>query len=109
MPDCIFCNIVAGEVPSEKVHHEDGAIVSFLDVHPVSPGHTLIVPTEHHQWFWELPDDLANKLFKVAREKARQLKEDFGVDYVQLSIVGKDVPHVHLHLIPRKFVDKDLL
>jgi histidine triad (HIT) family protein len=105
MDDCIFCKIVRGEIPSEKVHHEDENVVSFLDIHPVRPGHTLVVPEGHYQWFWELPDDVADNLFKVARKLAPELKEKYGADYVQLSIVGKDVPHVHMHLIPRKFDD----
>lgn len=105
MEDCIFCKIAQGDVPSEKVTHEDGRIASFLDIHPVRPGHTLVVPSEHYTWFWELPDDLASDLFKVARRLAPELKEKYGADYVQLSIVGKDVPHVHVHLIPRKFDD----
>ncbi len=109
MKDCIFCKIVAGEIPSEKTHHENGNIVSFPDIHPVRPGHTLVVPVTHHQWFWELPDDLANDLFKVARELAVKLKKETGADYVQLSIVGKDVPHVHLHLIPRMLGDTQVL
>lgn len=105
MENCIFCKIVAGEVPSEKAHHEGDIIVSFPDNHPVRPGHTLVVPTQHYQWFWELPDDVANDLFKVARKLAAELKEKTGADYVQLSIVGKDVPHVHIHLIPRTLSD----
>ena len=109
MENCIFCRIARGEVSSEKVTHEDGRIVSFLDINPVRPGHTLVVPNEHYTWFWELPDDLANDLFKVARKLAIQLKEETGADYIQLSIVGKDVPHVHMHLIPRKLDDAKAL
>jgi len=105
MEDCIFCKIVAGDIPSEKAHHEDDTIVSFPDQHPVRPGHTLVVPAAHYRWFWELPDDLANDLFKVARTLARSLKDETGADYIQLSIVGKDIPHVHVHLIPRRFDD----
>ncbi len=105
MESCIFCKIIAGKVPSEKVHHEDDKIVSFPDHHPVRPGHTLVVPAKHYQWFWELPADIADDLFKVARNLARELKEKTGADYIQLSIVGKDVPHVHMHLIPRNFDD----
>lgn len=102
MKDCIFCKIIAGEVPSQKAHHEDDTIVSFPDIRQVRPGHTLVVPAAHYQWFWELPDDVADDLFRVARKLAVELKEKEGADYVQLSIVGKDVPHVHIHLIPRK-------
>jgi histidine triad (HIT) family protein len=109
MEDCIFCKIISGEIPSEKVHHENGTIVSFPDNHPVRPGHTLVVPAQHYRWFWELPDDVANDLFKVARKIAGELKEKTGADYVRLSIVGKDVPHVHLHLIPQTLDDTQSL
>lgn len=105
MENCIFCKIIAGDIQSEKVYHEDNRIVSFPDYHPVRPGHTLVVPAKHYQWFWELPDDVANDLFKVARKLARELKEKTGAGYVQLSIIGVDVPHVHIHLIPRKLND----
>jgi histidine triad (HIT) family protein len=105
MENCIFCKIVRGEIPSQKVHHEGDSIVSFPDIRPVRPGHTLVVPVAHYQWFYELPDNIANDLFKVARTLAKELKEKTGADYVQLSIVGKDVPHVHMHLIPRTFGD----
>jgi len=109
MDNCIFCKIVKGEIPSQRVHHEEGSIVSFPDAHPVRPGHTLVVPREHYQWFYDLPDALADRLFKVARHLAKKLKEEAGADYVQLSIVGKDVPHVHIHLIPRTFGDRAVL
>ncbi len=109
MESCIFCKIIAGDISSEKAHHENDTIVSFPDYHPVRPGHTLVVPAKHHQWFWELPDDIADDLFKVARKLARELKEKTVADYIQLSIVGKDVPHVHIHLIPRKFDDTQSL
>lgn len=109
MENCIFCKIISGKVPAEKAHHEDDRIVSFPDYHPVRLGHTLIVPAKHYQWFWELPDDIANDLFKVARKFAGELKEKTGADYIQLSIIGKDVPHVHIHLIPRRFDDTKAL
>ena len=106
MQDCIFCKIVAGEIPKEKVLHEGGSILSFPDKNPVRPGHTIVIPAEHYRWFWELPDAIANNLFKVARHLSKDLKEKTGADYIHLSIVGKDVPHVHVHLIPNKFSDK---
>ena len=109
MKDCIFCKIIAGEVPSEKVHHDNKKAVSFPSIHPARPGHMLVVPTEHHRWFWEMPDDIANDLFKTARELAKDLKEKMKTDYVQLSIVGKEVPHVHLHLIPRMLTDHEAI
>ena len=106
MEDCIFCKIATGEIPSEKVHHEDGAIVSFLDINQKIPGHTLVIPVAHHRWFYELPENLADKLFRAARQAARELKEKTNADYIQLSVVGTDISHVHLHLLPRFFKDK---
>jgi histidine triad (HIT) family protein len=101
-PNCIFCKIINGEIPSEKTHHEDGEIFSLPDIHPVAPGHTLIIPAPHYKWFYELPDELSNKLFKVTRKLAKELKEKHSADYIELSIIGVDVPHTHIHLIPRK-------
>lgn len=101
---CIFCNIVTGEIPATKTY-EDEQVVAFLDIHPKAPGHTLLIPKEHHQWFYEIPDDIADHWFRTARALAKKLKTEQDADYVQLSIVGKDVPHAHLHLIPRKLGD----
>jgi histidine triad (HIT) family protein len=106
MENCIFCKIAAGEIPSEKVDHEGGTIISFLDINQDVPGHTLVIPVEHHVWFYELPDDIATKLFRAARNVAQELKEKMNADYVQLSIIGTDIPHVHVHLLPRYFKDK---
>jgi histidine triad (HIT) family protein len=106
MNDCIFCKIAAGEVPSRKVHHEDNTIVSFLDINQDVPGHTLVIPMEHHTWFYELPDEVANKLFRAARHIAKDLKEQTKADFIELSIIGVDVPHVHIHLFPRFFKNK---
>jgi histidine triad (HIT) family protein len=106
MEDCIFCKIARGEIPSEKTVYEAESAISFPDIHPVRPGHTILIPKAHYRWFWEMPDDVSNNLFKVARRLSAELKEKTGADYIHLSIVGKDVPHVHIHLIPNKFGDK---
>lgn len=100
MDDCLFCKIIAGDMPAEKTY-EDENCVAFLDIEPKAPGHTLLVPKEHHQWFYEIPDELYGTLFKTAKELALTLKKEHGADYVQLAIIGKDVPHAHIHLIPR--------
>lgn len=101
MDTCIFCSIAQGNIPSQKVYEDDRSL-AFLDIHPKAPGHTLLIPKEHYQWFDELPDDLSDHLFRVAKQLAREFKQQTTTDYVHLSIVGKDVPHVHIHLIPRK-------
>lgn len=105
MDDCIFCKIVRDKVPAEKVHHEDNMIVSFPDLHPVAAGHTLVVPIAHYRWFEEMPDEISDRLFRASKKIAKDLKEKTGADYVRLSIVGKDVPHVHIHLIPQFLKD----
>lgn len=104
MDNCIFCKIAAGEVPAEKVY-EDERVVAFLDIHPKAPGHTLLIPKEHHRWFYDLPDDTAADLFRSAKTVALKLKSEHQADFVRLGIVGTDVPHVHVHLIPQHFKD----
>lgn len=106
MEDCIFCKIAAGQVPTRKVHHEDETIVSFLDINQDVPGHTLVIPVDHYRWFYEVPEDITARLFRAASKVAALLKEEWRADYVQLSVVGLDIPHVHVHLFPRSFKDK---
>lgn len=102
MEDCIFCKIIAGEIPSTKTY-EDENFIAFLDIHPKGPKHTLLVPKEHYTWFLDLPDELSDTFFRVARKISRDLKAETSTDYIHLSIIGKDVPHAHIHLIPSKF------
>lgn len=97
--DCIFCKIVNKEIYSEIVF-EDEHTIAFLDIHPKSPGHTLLIPKEHYQWFTDIPEDLNTILFRNARKLAQNLKEKYEADYVRLGIVGIDIPHAHIHLIP---------
>ncbi len=99
MENCIFCRIASKEIPAQVVH-EDEATIAFLDTNPKAPGHTLIIPKAHYQWFYEVPDDLTAKLFVAAKKIAIELKDKVPGGYVQLSIVGKDVPHTHIHLVP---------
>jgi histidine triad (HIT) family protein len=102
MENCIFCKIAAGEIPSRKVNHEDNTIISFLDINPQASGHTLVIPVEHYVWFQDMPDDLSDRLFRASKKIAKQLKTEYGADSIKLRIDGKDVPHVHVHLIPQK-------
>lgn len=103
--DCIFCKIVAGELPSTKTH-EDSETIAFFDINPKGPGHTILIPKTHYRWFEEMPDELSDKIFRVAKKIAKDMKQKGSVHHVQLGIVGKDVPHVHVHLIPRALGEK---
>jgi len=107
MSDCIFCKIIRGEIPAEKTY-EDDSVVAFLDIHPKSPGHTLVVPKEHYHWFIEMPDELSDTMFRAAKKISQKLKDEYAADYIRLSIVGRDVPHTHIHLIPQKLSTEGL-
>lgn len=102
--DCIFCKISKKEIPSAKVY-EDTSFFAFLDINPVSDGHTLIIPKKHVVWMQEADDETISEIFKLAKKLMLVLKNGLSCDYVQVSVVGKDVPHLHVHLIPRHFND----
>lgn len=104
MSDCIFCKIVAGEIPAAKIYEDDKVLV-FLDIKPVTPGHALLIPKEHHQMMTDTPDDLLAYCFTKSKELMIRIKETMGADFVVVSVVGIDVPHFHIHLIPRKHGD----
>lgn len=104
MNDCIFCKIIKGEIPCTKVY-EDENNLAFLDINPVSPGHTLIIPKIHSEWMHDASNDVIAQTFILAKNLMAKIVKNLGVDYVQLSVVGKDVPHFHVHLIPRMLGD----
>lgn len=99
--NCIFCKIAKKEIPSEIIFEDENSI-AFLDIHPKSKGHTLLIPKDHYPWFIEMPEDLSQKIFTNARKLAIELKERYEADYIKLEIVGIDIPHTHIHLIPSK-------
>jgi histidine triad (HIT) family protein len=101
MNDCIFCKIAAGEIPTQATY-ENEFVMAFPDIHPKAPGHTLLIPKKHYPWFYDVPVEIAREWFSAAQLLALRLKEENAADYVKLSIVGKDVPHAHIHLIPQK-------
>ena len=100
MDDCIFCKIVRGEIPAEKIY-EDDLVLAFLDINPVNHGHVMVVPKEHHRWFYDVPDDILSHLIIKSKKLVLAIKKALKADYVGLSVVGIDIPHFHLHLIPR--------
>lgn len=100
MENCIFCKIIKGEIPCEKVY-EDERFLSFLDIQPVSSGHLLIIPKVHVAWMQEADDETIKEIFKLAKKLMLATKKGLSCDYVQVSVGGTDVPHFHVHLIPR--------
>jgi len=104
MQDCVFCKIVAGNIPSNKVY-EDENFLAFLSIDPLSPGHTLVIPKKHYRWVWDVPN--AGDFFEVAKKIALAEKKAFETDFVLSKIVGEDVPHAHIWVYPDKEVKGD--
>jgi histidine triad (HIT) family protein len=100
MNDCIFCKIIEGEIPCNKVYEDDKFLV-FLDIKPVSDGHLLIIPKEHVIWMQDASDKIISEIFVLTKKMMLALKNGLPCDYVQESVVGNEVPHFHVHLIPR--------
>ena len=98
--NCIFCKIANKEIPSSIVY-ENTKFLAFLDINPVVKGHILLIPKEHHAWMHEVPDELLAESFITAKKLMNQMRKGLGCDYVQIFVVGKDVPHFHIHLMPR--------
>lgn len=103
MPDCPFCDIVAGKSPARKVH-EDAATLAILDLYPVVPGHTLVLTKEHIPLLTDVEPgrwaELTMPFFKTVYALARKLKKGTGCGHVTMLLRGKRVPHIHMHLIP---------
>ena len=105
MADCIFCKIIAGEIPSSKVY-EDDQVVAFLDISQVTPGHTLVVPKQHFRNLLEMDADSASQLFARVPDIARKVMKATGAAGMNIinnneEIAGQTVFHTHVHLAPR--------
>lgn len=99
MQDSIFTKIIKGEIPCHKVY-EDEFTFAFLDIHPVQPGHTLVVPKRQVEFVWDLGTEDYQAVMATAQKVAKRLKEVLGTPFVGEQIMGIDVPHAHVHLIP---------
>jgi histidine triad (HIT) family protein len=104
-PDCLFCKIVADEIPGTRVA-EDERTVAFMDINPATRGHLLVVPREHATDLLEIGDEDLAAVAAMGRRLARQIKDKLGADGVNLlnscgSAAWQTVFHFHLHVIPR--------
>lgn len=105
MTDCIFCRIVAGEVPSQKVY-EDRTVLAIADIGHVNPGHTLVIAKDHAATLMELDEDVAADAFRAASRIAKAIEAAFapaGITVLQANRPAgfQTVPHFHLHVLPR--------
>jgi len=106
MDECVFCRILRGQIPAQKVY-EDRAAVAILDINPVAPGHALVLPRRHVETWNDLPGDLAGELARASQTVARAVLKATGAEGFNLlsnnhRCSGQAIPHVHLHIIPRR-------
>jgi histidine triad (HIT) family protein len=105
--NCVFCAIAAGELDAHVVFEDDEAL-AFLDSRPLFPGHCLLIPREHYEAIWDLPEDLTGRLFVKARTLAVAVRDAMGAQgafVANNNVVSQSVPHFHIHVVPR--VKKD--
>jgi histidine triad (HIT) family protein len=95
----IFSKIVAGEIPSYRIH-EDDRFYAFLDIHPLTEGHTLVIPKAETDYLFDLEDDLLADMMVFAKKVALAIDEVITCKRVGVAVLGLEVPHAHIHLIP---------
>ncbi len=105
--DCIFCKIISKEIPA-KILYEDEDTIAFLDAFPVAKGHTLVIPKQHYAKIQDLPSEINEKLFNTVHKMIPKVDSLQGSTLVAIhngKDSGQEVPHVHVHLIPRSNSD----
>jgi histidine triad (HIT) family protein len=103
--ECVFCQILRGDAPASFVHQDD-TVVAFMDIQPITRGHMLVVPREHAVLMSDLNEVAAMRAFRIARTLANVARKSLGAGGVNLFVADgevafQDVPHFHVHVIPR--------
>lgn len=111
MNECIFCKIVKGEIPADKVY-EDENFLAFLDIKPNNPGHALIIPKAHYENLYKIPDEVLSAIAPLIKKISIAVKKGTNADGINIGMnndpaAGQIVPHAHFHIIPR-FADDGL-
>lgn len=104
--ECIFCKIISGSIPSYKVYEDEFAF-AFLDIYPCSEGHTIVLPKKHVERFTKMSETDASDLFSSVNIISKAVCKAFDLDGMNIGmnvgeVAGQSVPHVHVHIIPRK-------
>lgn len=107
--DCLFCKIIQGEIPAAKIYEDDN-VLAFLDINPVNPGHTLIVPKIHSDGLLDADDQVLGQMIVVTKKVAEAILqgleyEAFNLEQNNGSIAGQVIPHLHWHIVPRTAED----
>jgi histidine triad (HIT) family protein len=105
MEDSIFTKIIHGDIPSHKIY-EDDKTFAFLDIHPVQPGHTLVIPKRQVAYIWDLDNLDYAAVMTTVHEIGLRLRDVLAVPFVGVQVIGIDVPHAHVHLIPFTMVQE---
>lgn len=105
-PSCIFCKIVQEEVPSHKIF-EDDDFVAFLDIEPVNPGHTVLIPKKHSIYVWDMENQDLQAVMPIAKRIALALERTYNPKRVCLAVDGFDIAHAHIKVIPT-YTPRDL-
>ncbi|MFC7228689.1 HIT family protein [Salinirubellus salinus] len=105
MTDCVFCSIVAEDSPAYRLY-EDEHTLAFLDIEPATRGHTLVIPKTHYETTTDMPESLAGRVFETVHHVAAALETAYGLDGFALVqengvTAEQDVPHAHVHILPR--------
>ncbi len=106
MENCIFCKIISGEIPALKVYEGDHTL-AFLDIKPNNPGHALVIPKDHFENIYTLPDETLARMALSVKKVALAVKEAVSADGINISMnneesAGQEIFHAHIHVIPRK-------
>jgi histidine triad (HIT) family protein len=105
--ECVFCDILEGKLAAHIVDQDD-ATNAFLDQRPLFPGHVLVIPREHHETLMDLPAELVEPLFTAVQRMSRAVQQAMHADGVFVAannLVSQSVPHLHVHVVPRKRKD----
>ncbi len=107
--NCIFCKIIKGEIPANKIY-EDELVIAFMDIAPINFGHALVIPKQHHNSITTVPAEYQAAMMqvgtKIAQAIVREVDGDgFNLHLANGQVAGQVVPHAHLHIIPRKGTD----
>lgn len=104
--DCIFCKLIAGDIPSTRVYEDDDTL-AFMDIGPVTKGHTLVIPKQHCNPITHTPDEVLQKVIVITKRIAAAQLAGLGAEGVNVTqangaLSGQMVPHLHFHVIPRR-------
>lgn len=108
--DCVFCKIVSGEISSHKIYEDEHAL-AFLDIHPVRPGHTLVISKEHFENMSDATDKAVGHLAVLSKKLGKAIVKGTDAEAYNVSVnngkaAGQVVPHIHFHVIPRASSDR---